>query len=301
VREYLDFIIGEDERGRPVEHTCEPSVLANYFGANPGAPHYVTPVFFRREVLRKYYENGKQYTVEDGGVGCGGLWSLRADTNHADHVVVLLGDLGRDMPISEQRHWRAYNLMPEDRGLSETAARRWLQGDWAAAVLPEHVFKRAYTDMNAAWAAAFGWPLFKDLHTNDAHVLSSLRLPLSNTNDEFDGQVLDLAKLVIDSLNEEQIEATLATRPKKDVKGIAKFEGMLVQLQYGDAARDMNLLRTIQGVRSKGAAHRKGGDYDLSKAGLDPADLRQSFRLLLERCIQMLTDLKSFAESQGKG
>jgi hypothetical protein len=299
--EYLDFIIDEDERGHPIEHSCEPGLLANHFGANPGAPHYLTPVFFRREVLRKYYENGEQYAVEDGGVECGALWSLRADTNHDDHVVVFLGDLGRDIPISEQRHWRAYNLMPEDRGLSETAARRSLQGEWAAAVSPEHVFKRAYTDANAAWAAAFGWSLYKDLHTNDAHVLRSLRLLLSNTNGEFDGQLRYLAILVVDSLNEKQIEVARATPPNENDKGIAKLEGLLVQLQYGYAARDLGLLRTIQKVRSTGVAHRKGSDYDLSKAGLDPADLCQSFRLLLERCIQMLTDLKSFAESQGKG
>ncbi len=297
-KEYVNFIVGEDERGRPIEHTCDPDVLANYFGANPGAPHYLTPVFFRREVLRKYYENSDRYEVEDGLIRCGGLWILRADNNHADHVVVFLGDLGRDIPVSEQRHWRPYNILPEERTLSETAFRRSFLGQFADATLPEHQFKYAYGSNNEAWRVTFGWPLFKELHPHDQHVLSSLRLPLANSANEFDGQVLDLAKLVVDSLNEEQIAALLPAPGPKDEKGIAKFERLLTNLQYPHVARDVTLLRTIQGVRSRGAAHRKGGDYDLSQAGLDPNDFHESFKLLLERCTQMLADLAAFASSQ---
>ncbi|MEZ5431153.1 MAG: hypothetical protein R3F31_08240 [Verrucomicrobiales bacterium] len=32
-----------------------PGALANYFGANPDALNFLTPVFFRPEVLAKYY------------------------------------------------------------------------------------------------------------------------------------------------------------------------------------------------------------------------------------------------------
>jgi hypothetical protein len=113
-KEYLDFIIDEDERGRPVEHSCNPEGLANNFGKNPDAPHYLTRVFFQREVLRKYYENSDQYEVGDGDIECQGMWHLRVDNNHPEHVVVFLGDLGRDLPTSEQRHWRHYNIKPEE-------------------------------------------------------------------------------------------------------------------------------------------------------------------------------------------
>jgi hypothetical protein len=154
VKEYLSFIIDEDVRGRPVEHSCNPALLANNFGANPGAPHYLTPVFFQREVLRKYYENSNQYEIEDGSVECTGMWHLRADNNHADHVVVFLGDLGRDLPTSEQRHWRHHNVLPEDRELSETAIRRSFLGEWADAELPDFLFKHAYAAANEAWLAA---------------------------------------------------------------------------------------------------------------------------------------------------
>jgi hypothetical protein len=296
VKEYLSFIIDEDVRGRPVEHSCNPALLANNFGANPGAPHYLTPVFFQREVLRKYYENSNQYEIEDGSVECTGMWHLRADNNHADHVVVFLGDLGRDLPTSEQRHWRHHNVLPEDRELSETAIRRSFLGEWADAELPDFLFKHAYAAANEAWLAAFGWMLFKQLRADDRHVLSSLRLPLSNTANEFDDQVLDLAKLVVDSLNEEPIRASLTTTVEKGDKGLAKFERLLEQGNYPFVARDLALLRTIQGVRSRGAAHRKGKDFDLKQAGLDPQDLHGSFKQLLEQSTAMLTDIAKFAD-----
>ena len=35
-----------DENGKEIRHTCNPSCLSNYFGANPTAPHYLTPVYF---------------------------------------------------------------------------------------------------------------------------------------------------------------------------------------------------------------------------------------------------------------
>jgi plasmid stabilization system protein ParE len=297
-KEYIDFIVGEDERGRPVEHTCDPDVLSNYFGANPGAPHYLTPVFFKREVLRKYYENSDRYEVQDGRVGSHGMWHLQLDNNHPDHVVVFLGDLGRDIPTSEQRYWRSHNIKPEERGLSETAVRRSFLGEFADAESAEHSFKWAYDAINEPWTAAYGWPLFKELHPDDRHVLSSLRLPLANTADEFDSQMLDLAKLLVDSLNEEAIVTALATPPKKDDKGIAKLEQLLRQWGYSHTERDMALLRTIQGVRSRGVAHRKGSDYDLAQAGLDPDDYHQSFQLLFERCTQMLSDLEAHAKEQ---
>ncbi|MPN13249.1 hypothetical protein SDC9_160570 [bioreactor metagenome] len=43
---YIDFTIGIDDNGKEVQYNCNPKNLSNYFGANPSAPHYLTPVFF---------------------------------------------------------------------------------------------------------------------------------------------------------------------------------------------------------------------------------------------------------------
>src|SRR5262249_48939339 len=106
---YCDFIIGDDGRGNPIMHTCHPDNLANYFGKNPDTPHYLTPVHFRRDVLQKYYDNPQKYTVSDGNISCGALWSIRIDNDHPDGVVVWLGDLGRDLSEEERLYWKHYN------------------------------------------------------------------------------------------------------------------------------------------------------------------------------------------------
>lgn len=64
--EYLDFIIGTDENGNEVMHSCDPNTLSNYFGSNPGEPHYLTPVYFDRTVLEKYIRQPERYSVEPG-------------------------------------------------------------------------------------------------------------------------------------------------------------------------------------------------------------------------------------------
>jgi hypothetical protein len=43
----VDFIIGLDNDGEELIHTSNPDQLADYFGANPEAPHYLTAVHFR--------------------------------------------------------------------------------------------------------------------------------------------------------------------------------------------------------------------------------------------------------------
>lgn len=56
-KQYIEFIVGVDDNGRELHYTCDPSKLSNYFGANPDAPHYLTPIFFDSAVLSKYYSN----------------------------------------------------------------------------------------------------------------------------------------------------------------------------------------------------------------------------------------------------
>jgi hypothetical protein len=54
-KKYLDFVIGVDDEGAEISFTSDPSKLANHFGANPGAPNYLTPVSFRKNVLENYF------------------------------------------------------------------------------------------------------------------------------------------------------------------------------------------------------------------------------------------------------
>src|SRR5262249_22314122 len=51
-RQFAEYIIGVDAKGQNVVHSCDEDTLANYFEKNPGEPHFLTPVWFKRDVLR---------------------------------------------------------------------------------------------------------------------------------------------------------------------------------------------------------------------------------------------------------
>jgi len=291
---HVDFVIGVDEHGSPVTHSCDPDGVANYFGANEHASHYLTPVWFTRDVLSKYYDQPDKFSVEDGYLRCGSLWGIQIDNNIPDHVVVYLGDLGRDLHYEEQAYWRHFNVTPGDRQPSKTNFRRSFLAEFADPSEPDLVFKQRYTQLNEAWAGKFGWLLFRSPHEGDAHVFKQFRLPISESLGEFDNQLLFLVKLVIDSLNEAELTKACGTLPNE--QGIGKFERYLKAQNYTNVDRDIGALRVLQALRSSGVAHAKGKNFDKiqKSVGLDRSSPRDVFRSLLSGVNQMLSDLSAY-------
>lgn len=257
--QYASFIIGEDEMGQPREFSADPKGLANFFGKNPHAPDYLTPVHFKREVLDRYFHNPGKYAVSDGVVRNDTHWLIRMDDDHGSRVVAFLGDLGRDLPFSEQLFWRAHNILP-DGGLSRTARSRSFHAQPADSERPEHRFKAAYHHFTKAWLDAHGWPLFRPLAAGDQHLLTKLHVPTSDNPAELDAQLLGLAKILVDSLNDAELDGALASVVAGE-RSLAKLERYLMMRRYPDTERDVGTLRTIQGLRSSGAAHAKGSKY----------------------------------------
>jgi hypothetical protein len=289
---YAEFIIGVGEDGRPIMHGCDPEALANYFGANESAPHYLTPVWFTRDVLAKYYDDPKKFSVEDGHLRCGSLWGIQIDNNLPDHVVVYLGDLGRDLHHEEQTYWRHFNVAPAGLQSSETNFRRSFLAQFTDPTAPDLVFKQRYTHLAEAWAKRFGWPLFRPLHEGDAHIIKQLRVPMSDGAGEFENQVLFLVKLLIDSLNDVEL-ATACGGALPDEKSISKFKRYLETGKYPHVDRDIGFLRTLQNLRSSGAAHAKGGRFDKlqKQVGLDRDTPRDVFRALFAQANYLLAGL----------
>lgn len=253
--EYPDFIIGEDQNGRPIKHTCEEDELADYFGKNSEAPHYLTPVFFKPEVLRRYYDDPSLYEISDGRLRCASLWGVQIDNGNPAAVMVFLGDIGRDIPSSHRDHWRAYNIPPVAK-MSESTFRRSFLAQFAETENPEHLFKNAYLAIQRDWLERWGWGLYREAQGGDAELIQRVHIPLNATDTEFEAQLLNLAKLLVDLLNEGAIVSGLP--PAKDEKGIAKFKRFLETHAYAFVDRDTALLRRIQGLRSRIAAHTSG-------------------------------------------
>ena len=201
---YVSFIIDVNENGDEIIYTSNPDELktpadpGNIRGVDQEAPSYLTPVHFRKKVLDKYYHEPSKYTVEDSILRCGSLWSVYIDNHHDDIVCAWLGDLGRDLPSSEQEHWRLHNIPPMG-GVSKTYFARQIEAQFANSDRPEHTFKQRYDDLQKVSQTHLGWQWLLPLHTADAHHRQSLRIPATDEQRDFDGMVLSLTKVLIDS------------------------------------------------------------------------------------------------------
>jgi hypothetical protein len=198
------------------------------------------------------------------------------------------------MPVDEARYWRSFNIPPPEEGPSETLVRRAFYAQFTDPQSVELRFPRAYAT-NQAWEAALGWPLFKPLHEDDRHVLHKLHVPLGDTAGEFDEQVLYLAKLLVDSLNEEALADSVEKR--KGDEGLAKLERVLDGLGVPNARLLLKPFADVQGLRSRGAAHRKGSDFDIDVA-LGGQGRQAGFESLMQAAVVALDALRDIAEEQ---
>lgn len=295
----VEFIIGIDREGEELYSICNPDELNNNFGANPSAAHYLTPVYFRREVLTKYYSEPQRYTVDDGVIRCLGLWVCRIDNDASDFVAVYLGDLGRDLPYDERLYWRGFNVAPRE-GMSETNFRRSVLAEFTDATAPDLVFRREYVATRQAWQKAHGWQLFLDPEKGDAHIIDTIRVPVSASQPEFDGQLVALTKLLVDSLNEEEIKKR-AGPFEADTKGIGKLSKLLERLTCPDRDRNIKFLRDLQKLRSVGAARRKGSSYNQALAPFTTgaATMPAIIAKMLAHAVEFLRSLQGLCGNSG--
>ena len=289
-KKYVDFILGVDDSGDEVEYTCDPDALADYFGGNQDAPHYLTSVSFRKQVLDKYYQQPSKYEISDGILRCGSLWGIQIDNHHDDKVCAWLGDLGRDLPYKEQLHWKTYNIVSES-GVSQTYFRQQILNRPTDSGRPEHIFQRRLGELEKACQEQLGWPLILPLKPSDKHHFQSIRVPSTDEQRDFDELVLGLAKILIDSLNEEQLKTLIPHAQRESLTGsISRLEAALAACGVSNANEHISFLRKLQKLRSAGSAHRKGNDYDkiAKEFGVDNQDLRIVFTGILKKVVVFL-------------
>ena len=291
---FQEFIIGLAEDGQPIRYTCAPDKLANYFGANPEAPNYLTPVHFRSEVLAKYYDDPSRYSVEDGYLRCGSLWGIRIDNDHENYITAFLGDVGRDLSEVERDYWISFNITPVGDGISRTNLMRSFMAQPTDPERPDLVFKQVYQSFGSQFAKVSGWQFFLPLHQKDLHFFSGLRLLAKDNQVEFDSQLLSLTKVLIDSLNEKEI-AKRAEGIEPNEKGISKLGKMLTTCGLSGFEGHIKFLRVLQDLRSKSAAHRKGSSYDALVEELQLSDVGQ--KAVFAGLVSSAVDFLKFLEN----
>lgn len=289
-KEYVDFIIGEDNDGEQIIHISNPGQLANFFGANPEEPNYLTPVHFRNEVLDKYRNNSTKYSVENGLLRCGSLWSMQMDTGATDKVVAWLGDLGRDLPYEEQLHWRSCNILPLGKPISDTYFNTQLMAQFTDPEHPVSIFKATYEKLNKKSHDVLDYEILLSLRDDDQHYLSALKLLTCDEQKEFDEQILALSKILIDSLNEKQLKLLLKEVDTQKIKGSIGLLEKNFELQEINGDTHIQYLRDLQSLRSSSSAHRKGKNYQniSKKLGLNVRTKSQVFQEILQHGISYL-------------
>jgi len=308
---YADFIIDFDNNGEEKLFTCDNSKLSNSFGANPGNPRDITRVFFKREVLKKYYDNNHKYEVEDGVIRCKGGWSLKLDCGRSDYVTVFLFELGRSLPYKEQLYWRSYNIPPDGKSLSPAGYKRFIKGEYVDCIdALDFRLKMKLKEFNNKWFKKFNWPLFKPLSERDSYHWKLLHLLTSKNNyKEFDEQILALTKIFIESLNEKELVKGVELT-KENPRSIDKLEAFLEQKAINGYLKEdifyvTRFLRNLQKLRSSTVVHRysstrKDTQKVLSYFGLNKKEeeLDKVLKNIFEDLIRMLDIIENLFDME---
>jgi len=214
------------------------------------------------------------------------------DNDHPDLVMVFLGDLGRDLFHSEQLYWKSYNIPPEGK-ISATCFKRSFLAQFADPVSEDLTFKSKFIQFSKKWSAKFGWPLFLPLNEKDAHLFTSLHVPVTNDHAEFDSQILAIAKILIDSLNEKEI-GRITKAETKELPGISKFGQFLSEASLDGHENNIEFLKDLYALRSSGVGHRKGKRFEnvAKRFELDKKPLKEVFVNILNRAEETLDILE---------
>lgn len=108
---YEEFIIGIDEYGNDILFTCNKKEISKHDHENPKEDLYTKPIFFKKEVLRKYIENPEKYFIKDGYMGRNDMhWVIEIDNSTDDYIATPLSRLS-DLPYDEQLYWKSFNII----------------------------------------------------------------------------------------------------------------------------------------------------------------------------------------------
>lgn len=257
--EYVDFIIGLDENnGKEVTYTCNEDKLSNFFGKNQGAPQFLTPVFFTKDVMDRYTNNPAQYSVADDHIMYLNIWSLPYTINKNDKVTVWLGDLGR-IPYKEQQYWRVFNIKPEGE-VNDKFVQRQLYAQWTDSIGEEKTLFSQIEKINELTLNKFNELLFKELSDGDNQLKSAFIIPSNSSLTQYQNFLLQLNKLTIERLNTKLFSKTVDKDKLKNKEGKMygsriQFAIFLNEIGFSNAKDCDKHFKLINDCRNKLAGH----------------------------------------------
>jgi len=256
-KEYEKFIIDYDEdEDEEVEFTCNERELANYFGANPDAPHFLTPVFFDIKVLDKYKNDPRNYVINDSNICYLSEWSIPFNINKERKVSVWLGDLGR-IPYEEQKYWRTFNIRPEGK-MDGKFLDRQIRGVWTDASRIESKLVPSLNRLNAMIKQLYDDVIFNVLSDADKEIYNTFMIPTNYSVPEYQSFLMKLSKLTAESINVKLIKKVMGDDYEKETKGNGSIFQLGVFLKYikiDENERISNSVKKVYNSRNKLSGH----------------------------------------------
>lgn len=287
-KRYAAYIYKIAEDGKYVEESCDQ-------GPEGHSGRFLTPVFFEKGVLQKYYKKDRFYTVRDGRVRCLDLWDIPFGENSDGLIHVLLGDLGR-IPYNEQMQWRQYNVPPRGK-MNRNFVSRQLLGEFTERDSICENLLMLKDQINASFESCYEFKLFKGLPPGNEHVEANFHTLTTNEEQEFSEQILNMAKLFVDTLDQANLERNVdqSTANTGEGKSIIFLEHFLIEkcVAESDSKNIVRSFRMVQKLRSQSAAHLKSTKYDktLQDFGLDDLTPKDRFEGVVRKFYDSLRAL----------
>ena len=271
------YKIGDD--GNEIEESCDQE-------SKNSTGRFLTSIFFKKEVLDKYYSKPRFYEIKDGEIYYLDLWSIPFGENVDGLIHVWLGDLGR-IPHNEQIHWKVYNVVP-GKSLSKNFVGRQLLGKFTAKDDLCDKLLDLKTSVNDMFVSGFNFKLFMDLPETREYVSKTFHTLTTDEEAAFDIQILNMAKLFVDTINKADLESNTTWRPSNsdENKSLHFLEHFLDEAlgNCHHAKTVVSAFRMVQRLRSETGAHVPGSDYGktLQRFNLDNLNPKARFTKVLE-------------------
>lgn len=258
-KKYENYIIGIDQdSGKDIEFTCNADMLANYYGANPNAPHFLTPVYFNKKILSNYISDTKNYEVTSSLIVYLDQWSLPYTVNEDNKVIVWLGDLSR-IPYKEQKVWRSFNEAPTGP-IEELFYKRQIECKRTESSIKEKGIFRKLDKINLIFSEKYGQVLFNEISSADKEIESAILIPATNSSPVYQNFLMQLCKVTVERINIKFIKKHLTSDVLEDDNGkpygsrILLFK-FLTSLNINSAKKLDNIFKIIYNSRNKLSGH----------------------------------------------
>ena len=253
--EKYSYKIGDD--GNEVEESCDQE-------SEESTGHFLTMIFFKKEILNKYYSKPRFYKIQDGEIYCLDLWSISFGETEDGLIHVWLGDLGR-IPYNEQKYWKTYNVVPGSYP-SKNFVSRQLLAKFADNEDPCERLLDLRAKLNKTFVDQFNFKLFNDLPDSRKQFLKIFHTLTHNEETEFDGQILIMAKIFVDTINKKNLDKLISQKPSNPNENLSlNVLECFLNEKLGSDHHTRTIVcafRMVQTLRSAAGAHLPGSKYD---------------------------------------